>query len=182
MTPEWPLDRHRVLLRVQAALLRLDPRLQPRFDESDLVQETLLRAHQRREQFRGTSEGEFVRWLQTILANVAADAIDKERADKRDVARDQSLQAVADSSARLEAFLAARQPGPAEEAERHELLLRIATAVDQLPADQRDAFLHHHLLGTPVAEIARALGRTEKAVAGLLYRAGRTLAEFLHDR
>jgi RNA polymerase sigma-70 factor (ECF subfamily) len=179
MSPDWPLARYGALLRLQARQLHLDPRLERRFGSSDLVQETFLRAHRQQGQFHGVSEGEFIAWLQAILANVAADEIDKARAGKRDVNREQSIQAIADSSARLDAFLVSRQPSPSEIVQRHELLLRIASAVDQLPDDQRDVFIHHHMMGTPVAEIARSLERSEKSVAGLLFRARKTLAGLL---
>ena len=181
-TPRWQLERYLPVLRLQARSLQLDPRLQRRFDTSDLVQQTLLRAHRHLDQFRGQTEAELVRWLQEILANTAKDEVDKARAQKRDAALEQSLQAaVADSSARLEAFLAAEQSTPSEQAERNELRLRIVEALDQLPEEQRDVVIHHHLLGTPVARIAETMGRTEKSVAGLLYRAKRQLNELLQD-
>jgi RNA polymerase sigma-70 factor (ECF subfamily) len=103
---------------------------------------------------------------------VVFEQVDRMRAQKRDVAREQSLQAaLAESSVRLEAFLAAEQSSPSELAERKEMILRLSDAIDQLPEDQRDAIIHHHLLGTPVAEIARLLGKTDKAVAMMLYHA-----------
>jgi RNA polymerase sigma-70 factor (ECF subfamily) len=108
--------------------------------------------------------------------------IDRERAGKRDVTREQSIQtAVAKSSARIEAFLASGQPSPSEVAEREELMLRVADAIERLPEDQRDAFILHHLLGTPLDEVAPRLNRTAKAVAGLLFRARRTLADLLRN-
>src|SRR5262249_59634021 len=53
---EWSLERYRPLLRLQVRQFQLDPRLHRRFDSSDLVQETLLRAHAGRNRFRGTTE------------------------------------------------------------------------------------------------------------------------------
>ncbi|GEM_PF-4834346 len=40
-TPRWQLDRYGPVLRLEVRKLHLDPRLQRRFDSSDLVQETL---------------------------------------------------------------------------------------------------------------------------------------------
>jgi RNA polymerase sigma-70 factor (ECF subfamily) len=179
---EWSLERYRPLLRLQVRQFQLDPRLHRRFDSSDLVQETLLRAHAGRDGFRGTTEAERVKWLQEILTNTLADEVRKARAQKRDVALEQSLQAaVAESSARLDAYLAADQSSPSQQAERQELLLRIAAALDQLPEDQRDVVIQRDLLGAPVGQIAEQLGRSEKSVAGLLLRGRRKLRELLAE-
>jgi RNA polymerase sigma-70 factor (ECF subfamily) len=176
----WHLERYRPLLRLQARQMQLDPRLQRRLDASDLVQEALLKAHENLGRFRGKTEAELVKWLQEILANTATDEARKARAQKRDVALEQSLQAVvAESSARLDAYLAVTQSTPSQQVEREELLLRIAAAVDQLPEDQRDVVIQRDLMGAPVTQIAEQLGRTEKSVAGLLLRGRRKLRELL---
>jgi RNA polymerase sigma-70 factor (ECF subfamily) len=177
---KWPTERYAPLLRLQARKLELDLRLRKRFDSSDLVQETMLKAHEALPQFKGVTEAEFVKWLQEILGNVVADEVRKARAQKRDVAVERSLDdAIAGSSAQLEAYLTAGGPSPSEQAERHEELLRLAGAIDQLPEDQRDVVIHRDLLGSPVREIAELLGRTEKSVAGLLLRGRRRLRELL---
>lgn len=175
---DWPLERYRALLHLLVRQCQFDPRLRRRFDSSDLVQETLLRAYARRDQFRGTTEPERIRWLQEILSHVLADEVRKAHARKRDVALEQSLQAgLAESSARLEAYLADGRPGPGQQAERHELLLRLADALEQLPEDQRRVVIQRDLLGDPVSRIAEDLGRTEKSVAGLLLRGRRALRD-----
>jgi RNA polymerase sigma-70 factor (ECF subfamily) len=174
----WTPERYREVLRLMARRLALDPRLQRRFDSSDLVQETLLKAHQNQEQFRGQTEGEWLKWLHEILVNTARDKIREAKADKRNVELEESLDVlVADSSARLARWAA--QSSPSEQAERQELLLKIGEALGQLPADQRDVIILHHLMGAPVSEIARELACTNKAVAGLLYRGLKKLRQIL---
>src|SRR5262245_47635968 len=91
---DWDLDRYRPLLRLQVRQMQLDPRFQRRFDSSDLVQETLLRAHGNLARFRGRTEADLVKWLQEILANVVTDEVRKARARKRDLTLEQSLEAV----------------------------------------------------------------------------------------
>jgi RNA polymerase sigma-70 factor (ECF subfamily) len=180
---ELALERYRPLLRLQARQLQLDPRLNRLWDSSDLVQDAYCRAIEKRDQFRGTTEGELVCWLQRILATTVKDKIDAARAEKRDIGRVQSLeQAVTESSVRLKAFLAAEQSSPSEQVERGEMLLRLAAALDKLSEDQRDVIIHHHLHATPVAEIAERMSKTQKAVAMLLYRGKRRLHELLAER
>ncbi|MBL8793542.1 MAG: sigma-70 family RNA polymerase sigma factor [Planctomycetia bacterium] len=180
--PAWQLERYRSFLVLQIRQLQVGPRFQSRFDSSDLVQETLLKAHQDLPEFRGQQEPELLRWLQCILANVLADHVRRARAQKRDIALEQSLQqAMQASSARLEQFLTAGQSSPSQQVERQELLLRIATALEQLQEDQRAVVIQRDLLGTPTRQIAEQLGRSEKSVAGLLLRGRRRLRELLDD-
>ena len=180
--PSWELERYRPLLRVLAWQLHLDPRLQRRFDGSDLVQETMVRAVGALEQFRGGSEAELIRWLQEILHNAFRDLVRRERAGRRDAALEASLEAVvAGSSACLDRCLAAGQSSPSQHLERHELLLRWAEAVERLPLDQRDVVLLRDLHQLPVKRVAELLGRTEKSVAGLLLRGRQELRRSFPD-
>jgi RNA polymerase sigma-70 factor (ECF subfamily) len=178
----WSLERYRPLLRIQARQLRLTPRFERRFDSSDLVQETLLRAHRERGQFRGQGEAELLAWLHEILLHVAADEVRKAMAQKRDVALEQSLEALAaDSSARWQKYLADNAPSPEAQAERHEQLLRLSEAIDRLSDHQRDAVILRDLMGLSLVEVAARMGRTERSVAGLLHRGHETLRKIVAD-
>jgi RNA polymerase sigma-70 factor (ECF subfamily) len=179
---EWRLELFRPLIRLQVRQVRLGPRFQRRFDDSDLVQETLLRAHQGLADFRGNDEAALCKWLSQILANVLTDAVRRERAQKRDVALEQSLDAALEqSSARLQEYLSANAASPDEMADRREQLLRLTAAIERLPDDYRDVIIRRDLMDQPMAQIAEQMGRTEKAVAGLLLRARRTLRELLAE-
>jgi RNA polymerase sigma-70 factor (ECF subfamily) len=174
------LEAYREYLRLLAGL-QLDPRLRGKLDPSDIVQEALARAHEKAAQFRGSTEAEHAAWLRQILHNQLAQAVRRFLgADKRDAARERSLHAaLEESSARLEALLAAEQTSPSQRAVREEELLRLARALAQLPEDQRRAVELHHLQGQPLEEIAATLGRSEAAVGGLLRRGLKRLRELL---
>src|SRR6185312_8414784 len=71
-----PFEEYRDYL-LFLANLQMDASLRGIIDPSDVVQQTLLRAHQSREQFRGTSDGERAAWVRRILANTMIDALRK---------------------------------------------------------------------------------------------------------
>lgn len=106
------LEPFRKYLRVLARA-PLDARLRGKLDPSDVVQQTFLRACVGFDQLRLREPGVVAAWLRKILARTLADAVrDLERA-KRDVGREQSLEAAVDHSASgLEAWLAADQSSP----------------------------------------------------------------------
>jgi RNA polymerase sigma-70 factor (ECF subfamily) len=171
--------KDRTYLRILAGM-NWDPRLQGKLDPSDVVQETLLKAHARRAKYRGRSENEWRAWLRTILANQMADALRSFVRQKGDL--QQSLQtALEESSARLECLLAAPGASPAEEAARGEQLAFLAEALARLPQDQRWAVELHHLQGLTVPEVAQRLGRSVASVSGLLRRGLRELRILLPE-
>jgi RNA polymerase sigma-70 factor (ECF subfamily) len=173
------LEQYREYLRLLARL-HLDVRLAGKVDPSDIVQETFKKAHENREQFRGQSEAELSAWMRRILANTLTDALRQFGRAQRDVAREQSLEgAMQDSSVRLEAWLAADQSSPSERVIRQEQLEQLATALAELPDDQRIALELQHLRGYSVEAISVHLGRSKSAVGGLLRRGMHRLRELL---
>jgi RNA polymerase sigma-70 factor (ECF subfamily) len=176
-----PLDAYRDYLHLLARLET--PRgLQGKVDASDIVQQTLLNAHAKRHQFRGRTEAERAGWLRRILANTLAEVSRRFAGKERDAGRERSLEAaVEESSARLEAWLAAEGSSPSQPLQRQEQLLRLAGALAQLPAGQREAVELHHLKELTVAEVAEALGKSKPAVMGLLYRGLERLREILGE-
>jgi RNA polymerase sigma-70 factor (ECF subfamily) len=175
------LERYRDYLDLLARL-QLDPRLRGKVDLSGVVQQTLLEAHQSLDRLADQGDERLAAWLRQVLANNLRDEVRKLHAAKRDAERERSLEAaVEESSARLEAWLAAEQSSPSERAERQEELLRLAGALARLPDEQRRAVEMHHLQGRPLAEVALELGRSKGAVAQLLFRGLQKLREWMGE-
>ncbi len=177
----WRLERYGDYLHLLARL-HLPPHLRGKFDSSDLVQQTLLKACENLDQFRGQSEAELTAWLRRILANQMTDALRRFGAPGRDVSRERSLErALEQSSAQLEAWLAADQSSPSEQAMRQEQLLQLSSALAQLPEDQRLALELQQVHGCSVDQISAQMGRSKSAVGGLLRRGLKKLRELMAE-
>jgi RNA polymerase sigma-70 factor (ECF subfamily) len=177
--PGQSLERYRDYLLLLARI-QLDRGLQAKLDPSDLVQESLLKAHRNWGQFRGRTEAELAAWLRAILARHLADV--SRKFGSRAGVRERSLEAALEqSSARLEAWLSAGDTSPSRRAERQEQLLRMAEGLAVLPDDQRVALELRHLRGLAIAEVAREMGRSPAAVGSLLFRGLKALREFLDN-
>ena len=149
-------------------------------EPSDLVQQTLLEAYQKREQFRGASEGERAAWLRTILARNVADAMRAQGRLKRDASRERSLEReLAESSARLGDWLAAEGPRPASLPSGTSRPFDWPMRLSACRFNQREALVLHYWQGFSLAEVAAHLDRTTSAVAGLLKRGLKNLREQL---
>src|SRR5688572_13035737 len=103
-----PLEQYRDYLGLLARL-HLGPRGRGGIDPSDIVQQTLLRAHERRDQFRGAGHAEFAGWLRSILASQLADAARRLGRRPEDRPPEADIDA---SSARVEAWLASDESSP----------------------------------------------------------------------
>ena len=175
------LGRFRPYLQMLARL-EFDEVLRSKLDASDVVQQTLLEAHQSMTMFRGKSDPEKAAWLRRILTRNLADELRKFRRLKRDVRMEASLQAALnESTARLEKYLAIKEGTPSANAIANEQLVALAKALLKLPEDQRRAVELHHLHNCSSAVIAERMGRTEVAVAGLLRRGLKRLRELIRE-
>jgi RNA polymerase sigma-70 factor, ECF subfamily len=174
-----PLEAYGDYLKLLARL-QLDPRLRKSLDPSDVVQQTLLVAHEKKAQFRGSTDAELRSWLRAILASQLAMAA---RAfGRREGGRARSLEnALGESSARLENLLAAEEQSPSQGAMHAERLLKLAEALARLPEDQRTAVELRYLRGLSVVDVAAAMAKTTISVTGLLYRGTRSLRGWMND-
>jgi RNA polymerase sigma-70 factor (ECF subfamily) len=168
--PGRPLEAFREYLNLLARV-QISAGLRGRLDASDLVQQTLLKAHANRDQFRGTTDAERAAWLRAILANQVRDAC-------RQLGHE-PVRSVEDTSLRFEAWLAAEDLSPSQRLGMNERLLALATTMAGLPEDQRLALELHHLQGLSVVAVAQRMGRSTSSVAGLLHRGLKALRQTL---
>jgi RNA polymerase sigma-70 factor (ECF subfamily) len=179
--PHW-LESCRAYLRLLARL-QIPLRLRSKIEPSDVVQIALMQAYEALDQFRGKTPEEQQAWLRKILAGVLARAVRDQHRQKRDVAREQSLEQALDrSSKHLESILADGQSCPSERAERNEQVMLLASALESLPERQREAVELHYFHALSPAEIAEQLGCSAEAVGGRLYRGLAKLKEMLGER
>ena len=162
---------------------KLDARMQARVDESDLAQLTLWTAIEGFPAFRGGTEAELVAWLQAILRqHVAAAARCHVLAQKRGVGKDRHLGSIAtDGSAASPFDPASSSATPSRLMQREELQARVESALSELPWEQQQVVRLRFLDDWSATQIAEFLGKTERAVAGLLWRGTSRLKEILQD-
>lgn len=177
------LDRYRNYLKLLASS-KIPPWLQGRAGSSDVVQEVCVQAHQSIGQFRGSSEGEFLAWLRTVLASRLNRLLEQHvGAEKRDIRRERNMHELANSlghsSVRLEELLVDRTPSPSSELQRSELLVAMSNLMAELSDDYRQVLLLRHIETLSFAEVAQRMGRTTGATRMLWFRAIDRLRQLL---
>jgi RNA polymerase sigma-70 factor (ECF subfamily) len=177
------LESYRNYLRL-VARAGIEPALRGKADPSDIVQESLLKAHQHFDQFEGRTEPELASWLRQILARNLADLARRYRADgARGVNRERSLDDLFHPSSRaLEALMAPNGHSPSQSAQRRELGVVLADALAELTADYREVIVLRTLEGRAWDEVARAMGRSPDAVRVLWARALKKLRPLIEAR
>jgi RNA polymerase sigma-70 factor, ECF subfamily len=150
------LAQHRPYLR-QLIELRLEPRLRPRVDASDVVQEAQLEAARRLEAYLREPAMPFRLWLRQL----AYDRLLMLRrhhvgAERRSVAREVALPDR--SSLLLAGPLLAGGSTPSQRLDRQELAGRVRRAVAQLPAIDREVLLMRTFEELSYEEVAYLLG------------------------
>jgi RNA polymerase sigma-70 factor (ECF subfamily) len=167
-----PVENYRDYLRLVARLL-WQPGLQRHLEPSDVVQRTLLKAHQKLHQFEGGDcEEQWRGWLRAILVN-----------ELRKAARDNPPGEVTldESSRNLEEMIVADHSSPSERAMGREQMERLATALGKLLEAERTAVELKYLHGCSVEFISQHMSRTGAAVGGLLKRGMHKLRLLLQE-
>jgi RNA polymerase sigma-70 factor (ECF subfamily) len=180
-TVNQSLEQFRVYLET-LTFIQIDPRLRGKFGWSDIIQGTLIEATRTLERIEAMDSDDQKRWLRRMLVNNLRDEIDRWRAEGRNVGREEPLdQAAEQSSCRLRDWIAAEESTPSEKLIKQEEALRVLEVLSQLPEREREALILQQYHGWKLAEIAKHLGCTTNAVAGLQARGRARLRELLSD-
>ena len=179
---EAVLVRYQPWLRLLARL-ELGSRLGAKLDPSDIVQQTLLEAHEGLPRFRGQTPAELSAWLRRILTRVLGHERRRYHGtEKRDAGREVSIEGeLEDSSHRLANLLAASTASPSQKASANEQEILLADALARLSEDHREVLVLRHLEGLSHAEIAARMNRGAGAVRMLWVRALAALREQMVD-
>jgi RNA polymerase sigma-70 factor (ECF subfamily) len=176
------LTSHREPLRRMIGM-RLDPALAARVDASDVVQDVLLEAHKRLQDYLRNPAMPFHLWLRHIAKDHVIDAHRRHRqAQRRSLDREQPIVPAAmsdQSSFELAGQLLDQEVTPASAAIRHELQRRLDAAVAELGDDDREVILMRHGEQLSNQDVAQALGLTEAAASMRYLRALRRLRSLL---
>jgi RNA polymerase sigma-70 factor, ECF subfamily len=132
---------------------------------ADAVQEALLKAWDRRAEFRG--EAALASWIHRIALNAAIDLTRRRKTRAEDELDDDS-------------FEAAPWAAPESEYVKEALGKDLTTAMQRLSTMERQVFLLKHIEGWRLDEIAESMQTTINGVKHALFRAVRKLRADLH--
>ncbi len=149
-------------------------RLEGKVDVTDVVQQSLLAAIERFDQFRGDSPGEWQQWLVTIVRNEARNLLRFWHQDRRNVAAEKAVAGSVVETGRPggdKPRLPAHEPTPSRQAATRQEAMQLLEAIDRLPLEYREVLQLRHFEGLSHRDIAARLDKTEAAIRQLWVRA-----------
>lgn len=163
------LERHRDSLR-RMVQSRLDHAVARRVDASDVVQDVLLEAHGRLNDFLQNGSMPFHLWLRHLAKDRMIDVHRRHHAQRRTVTREQHSPQSADVSSAFDllAQISAQELTPAAASIRKEIETRFLGALEQLDDTDREILLMRHCEQLGNSEVAELLGLSQPA-AGMRY-------------
>jgi RNA polymerase sigma-70 factor (ECF subfamily) len=179
------LERHRDAVH-RMVQLRLDAKVQRRVDVSDVVQDVMVEANRRLQDYiANPQQMPFHLWLRHIARDRIIDAHRRHRGSaRRSVDREQPLVAAGGdekSTFDLVAQLHDRERGPASAVAAQEMARLVEAAIAELPDQDCEIVIMRHYEHLSNQEIAQALGLTEPAASMRYLRAIRKLREVLGE-
>ncbi len=176
------LARHRESVRRMISM-RLDPMLQRRLDASDIVQDVLVEAHRRLENYLKNPSMPFHLWLRHLAKDHIIDAHRKHRkAAKRSVDKEKPINSpiFSDaSSVNLAYQLVADGATPQAQLIQAELEQRFQLAMAELSDEDREIILMRHFEQLSNQDLAKAFNITEPAASMRYLRALKKLRKKL---
>ena len=165
------LTRYRPYVR-RIVDARLDPALRVRVDPSDVVQEALMTASRRIDDFLQRRPTSFRIWLRRKVLEQLVDTRRRHFAQKRDVRRELRLGSA--SSLSIAGGLLGDKVS--EIVAQQELLEKVETAIGEISESDREVLLMRHGEELTNTEVAEALNIDPKAASMRYARAVRQLA------
>jgi len=167
------LEGHREYLTT-VVQVEIDSGIRVKESESDIVQETLIKAGQAFAGFRGVTIGELRRWLKVIVQNRLCDLHRKYSGATRDAKRELAgINPAALSDAQI--------AGPLSNLVTQENAERVASAIALLPEHYRKVLSLRFFERMSFEQIGLALQREPDATRKLFYRAVEALGNALED-
>lgn len=157
---------------------RLPVSVQGVLDADDIVQQTFIEVFRSIRRFEPQSDGAFAGWLKAIALHRLQDAVkafnrkkrggDFRRLKQPDEAQSQSLVGLVE-------LLSTGSHTPSKSVARHDAVQAVQQAIDDLPDDHRQAVQLRLIDGQSLEDVAAVIGRSPRAVQGLIDRAKKKL-------
>lgn len=161
--------------RLQQHLHRRIPRdIQGCIDVDDVVQDTQIQVFRNIATFRCTGPDSFYRWVATVALYRLRNIIKAQRALKRGRGRTfggSTRSGDSGSAHALLDWLCGPENTPSHHASRTEAHEALGQSIESLPEHYRQAVRLVYLEGRSVEEVAKIMGRTERAIHNLCYKA-----------
>ncbi len=157
---------------------RIPARMRSQLSAEDVVQQTVVRVIHHIGQCRARTEVSFRAWLKTIAENCVKDEIRHAESEKcgGERKRVQVRASPFESSiADVVELLSAGSHTPSRSVARHEAIAAVRESIEALPSDYRRAVELRLLQGKSLDETGALLGRSPRAVQGLVDREKKTM-------
>jgi len=148
-------------------------------DADDVVQEAHVEAFRHIREFEDRGPDALLRWVSTIALRKLRDAIKMRQALKRGGGQIALTNATADSAVALLDYIAEFDHTPSRSVARREIVSTVQDALALLPDDYRRAVNLVYVQGVSVAQAAADMGRTERAIHNLCFKARNRLRDLI---
>lgn len=161
---------------------RIPANVRGSLEADDVIQQVCVAAFREIRRFELRQDDSFDRWLATIAIRMLRNEVKARRALKRGGGRAAAVGADPDTSmVALLDLVAAPGRTASRSLVRREAVLAMQRALDALPPDYRQALVGVYIDAKSVADVAAEMGRTERAVHNLCFKAKHRLGEILGD-